>query len=150
MTVLARILATTALVLASTLTNASEVVQQAQALFAKYVETYHAFDPAVADLYSDEAVIQNTRTYPTGAVRKLAIPAPQYKAMLRQVMPLAKQRGDRSQYSEPRFTQEGSAVRIQLTRYSELKKHTSPMSLLVGPDRTGHWVVLEEHTESIP
>ena len=144
------LLASLALLFAAAAAQANEAIQQAQVLLTKYVETYHAFDPAVADLYSDEAVIQNTRTYPTGEVRKLAIPAPQYKALLRQTMSLAKQRGDRSQYTEPKFSQEGAAVRIHLTRYSELKQHTSPMVLLVAPDTAGRWVVLEERTESIP
>ena len=136
--------------LIATATRANDSVQLAQAFLAKYIERYHAFDPAVADLYSDDAVVQNTRTYPSGEVRKLAMPAPQYKAILRQTMPIAKQRGDRSQYTEPKFKQEGAAVRIQLTRYSELKKHTSPMVLVVAPDKSGQWVVVEEHTESVP
>ena len=139
-----------ALLLAAATAQANEAVQQAQAFLTKYVETYHSFDPGVADLYSDDAVIQNTRTYPTGEVRRLTIPALQYKALLRQTMSLAKQRGDRSQYTEPKFSQEGAAVRIQLTRYSEMKKHTSPLALLVAPDKGGRWVVLEEYSESIP
>ena len=150
MTTITSLLAAIALLFAVAAAQANEAVQQAQVFLARYVETYHAFDPAVADLYSDDAVVQNTRTYPTGEVRKLLIPAPQYKALLRQTLSLAKQRGDRSQYTEPKFSQEGSAVRIHLNRYSELKKHTSPMVLLVGPDKAGQWVVLEELTESIP
>ena len=130
--------------------HAADPIAQARLLLAKYVESYHAFDPAVAELYSDEAVVANRRTYPDGQVRSLSLTGAQYKALLRQVMPLAKARGDISQYRNPRFSVEPGGVRIQLTRYSQLKHHTSPMSLLVGPGKDGAWVVLEEHSESVP
>ncbi len=131
-------------------TRASDAVQQAQVFLAKYTDAYRAYDPAVADLYSDDALIQNTRTYPTGEVRKLSMPAPQYKALLRQTMTLAQQRGDRSQYMQASYTETGAAVRIQLTRYSELKRYTSPLVLVVAPDKNGQWLVREEISESIP
>jgi hypothetical protein len=46
----------------------------------------------VADLYADDAVIRNRRTYPTGEVREATVPAAQYKALIRQAIPLAKAR----------------------------------------------------------
>ena len=41
-------------------------------------------------------------------------------------------------------------MRISCSRYSELKKYTSPYTLLVGPGRTGQWQILEELSESRP
>jgi ketosteroid isomerase-like protein len=125
-------------------------VDQARALFTRFVEMEQAYDVAIADLYADDAVIKNKRTYPTGEVRELTIPPAQYKQLIRQAMPLAKSRGDRSTYSKCGYKAEGANVRITCSRYSELKKYTSPYTLLVGPNRAGEWRILEELSESRP
>src|SRR3569832_544400 len=49
-------------------------------------------DPGVADLYTDDAVIRNKRFYPDGRMREMTIPAPQYKQLIRDAMPLAQSR----------------------------------------------------------
>lgn len=125
-------------------------VAEAQRLYERYVALSHAFDARVADLYADTAVIRNKRTYPTGQVRELSIPAPQYKELIRSVMPAAKARGDRSTYSGLKFAVEGKGVRITGTRYSELKGYSSPVSVLVEPSDSGKWQIVEELTESRP
>lgn len=109
-----------------------------------------AFDPALADLYHDDAVIRHTRIYPDGRSRSMTIPAPKYKAMLRNLMGVAKARGDVSTYSEIKFTAEGDRIRVDATRYSELKDYQSPISWLVGPGEGGEWVIFEEISESRP
>ena len=143
----------TALVLSATLvgvSHASERIELAKKLFAEYVTKYHAFDQTVADLYSERAIVQNRRTYPDGTVRELTLPAPQYKQLVRASMPLARSRDDRSPYNNPVFTEEANGVRISISRFSALKNYTSPLSLLVGPDESGKWLVLEEKSASIP
>jgi hypothetical protein len=109
-----------------------------------------AFDPAAADLYADEAVIQNKRKYPDGQVKTMSMPAPRYKALIRSAMPAAKARNDRSTYSDVRYSAEGAGVRITAQRFSELKKYTSPLSMLVKPDARGAWLIYEELSESQP
>jgi hypothetical protein len=128
----------------------AQAADDAKALFDRYVQLEHAFDPAVADLYADDAVIKNKRTYPDGQVRELAFPAAQYKALIRRAMPLAKARGDTSSYSDITFRDEGSGVRIRATRFSNLKKYSSPLSLLVAPGAGGKWLIREELSESQP
>lgn len=127
----------------------SAPVQAAKALFERYVALEQQFDPLVAELYSDEAVIKNRRTYPTGEVREVTFPAPQYKELIRTAMPLAKLRGDASTYSDCVYSEEGARVRITCSRFSHLKKYTRPMSLLVGP-AAGGWLIFEELSESQP
>ncbi len=133
-----------------TLGAESEAIEKAKTLFKRYVDLEHAYDVAVADLYSDEAVIKNKRSYPTGQVRELSLPAPKYKELIRQAMPLAKARGDRSTYSDCNYEEVGERVRITCSRYSELKKYSSPLTLLVGPRSSGEWLILEELSESQP
>src|SRR5690349_12995104 len=103
-------------------------MDDAKSLFDSYVQRERGFDPAVADLYADDAVIRNRRRYPDGQVRELTLPAHQYKALIRQVMPTAKARGDTNSYSAVTFTNEGPGVRIRATRFSHLKKYSSPLS----------------------
>ena len=124
--------------------------KQAVAVFAKYKALERSFDPAIADLYCDSALIRNTRKYPTGQTRTLELPSPKYKALIRAAMPIAKARGDYATYSGVSYLPEGKNVRVKTTRYSVLKKYTSPMSLLIGSCNGGAWSVLEEIGESQP
>jgi hypothetical protein len=130
--------------------HADPSLDAARQLFDRYVALEHAFDPAVAALYSDDAIIRNQRTYPMGQVRELTMPAPKYKELIRAAMPLAKARGDTSTYSEVRYVAEGDRVRITATRFSNLKKYSSPLSLLVGPSDAGDWLIYEELSQSQP
>ncbi len=129
---------------------AADPSAKAKQLFERYVALERAFDAAQADLYADDAKIQNTRTYPTGQKRTVEFPAPEYKKLLRAAMPLAKARGDTSTYSDVKYAQVGERVRITCTRFSELKKYSSPLSLLVGPGADGKWLIVEEISESQP
>lgn len=123
---------------------------KAKELFDRYIRLESAFDGAIADLYSDDAVIKNKRTYPTGQVKELVIPATKYKELILAVMPLAKARSDTNEYSEMKYTIEGDGVRITAERYSNLKKYHSSLSLLVKPTASGAWLIYEELSESQP
>ena len=123
---------------------------KARTHFEQFVRLNEAFDPAIADLYADTAKISNRRIFPDGASREMAMPAPSYKALLRRVIPVAKEQNDVDRYSEVRYTVEGDNVRIKATRYSVLKKYSAPHAMLVGPDTDGVWRVLEESGESRP
>src|SRR5262245_27678728 len=91
---------------------ATEATDSAKKLFDRYVALEHAFDPAMADLYDDNAVIKNRRTYPTGQVRELSLPAPKYKELIRASMPAAKARGDKSTYSDCTYEPESESKRV--------------------------------------
>lgn len=74
----------------------SQTENQAKNIFDSYQSRERLFDPAVADLYCDRALIRNVRTYPNGQQRTLKLPATQYKELIRAAMPLARSRGDYS------------------------------------------------------
>src|SRR3954470_17649193 len=123
---------------AKTAAPQGDLVPKAKAFFQHYVELEHAFDPAIADLYSDQAVIKNTQYTVDGKVVPLTKPVAKYKQVLRDYMKTkARQIGDVSNYSNDTYTQEGNRVRIKVTRYLSIEKVSSPVSLLVGPDATG-------------
>ncbi len=125
-------------------------VAAAKALFGRYIALERAFDPAIADLYADAALIRNKRTYPTGQVRELTLPVSQYKSLIRAAMPAAAARGDFSTYSGVSYVMEGKRVRVSAKRFSELKRYNSPFSLLLGPSAQGSWLIYEELSESQP
>ncbi len=122
----------------------------ARALFEQFVRLTEAFDPAVIDLYAETAKISNRRIFPDGTSREMSMPAPSYKTLLRQVLPVAKEQNDLDRYSEVRYTVEGDKVRITAKRYSVMKDYSAPHTLLVGPDTDGTWRILEESGESRP
>jgi hypothetical protein len=125
-------------------------LSRAKALFQKYVELEAAFDPAQADLLHPSARIHTRRTTRTGEVRHLSATPAELKVVLKHVMPIAKARNDRNEYSNVTYWAEGERVRIRATRYSLLKKVESPVTLLVGPDSSGVWWIYEDSSESGP
>jgi len=143
------ILGSTALVAAQGAPTA-DARAKAERLLERYIALEAAFDPAVADLYADDAVIRNRRTYPTGEVREVTVPAAQYKALIRQAIPLAKAQNDISRYSGCVYTAAGARVRMACARFSTLKNYTSPITLLAGPGPDGAWLIFEESSESRP
>lgn len=122
----------------------------AEAVFASYQSLERSFNPDVADLYCDTAVIRNVRTYPDGQQRTLELPAPKYKELIRAAIPQARLKGDYSTYSQVTYVPEGDSVRITATRYSVVKQYSSPISLLIGSCNGGDWAVLEELSQSQP
>ena len=124
--------------------------KSAAQLFQRYVALSRAYDAQLAELFDDNALITNKRILPGGEVREMTLPAARYKNLLRKALPLARERGDRSTYSSVRYAREGERVRISALRYSELKRYTSPLVLVVGPAPGGRWLIYEEHSESRP
>lgn len=122
----------------------------ARELWDMYVELGTGFDPALADLYADSAIIRNTRRYPDGRTRTLQMSGREYKSLVRQAMPLARSRGDVDVYSDVSFEDLGGRIRISATRYSTLKKYRAPHQLIVGTSGTEGWKILEETGESRP
>jgi hypothetical protein len=123
-------------------------IDSAKQLFAQYLALEQAYDPAIADLYADEASIKSRRAYPMGEPKDTIIPGPSYKAQLRQFMPVAKARGDRNTYSKVDYTPEGGSVRISASRFSGLQQRTSPVSFLVARSPRGKWLIYEELSET--
>ena len=122
----------------------------AQELWDLYVELGTGFDPALADLYADDAVIHLTRRYPDGRTRTLQLMGKEYKPLVRQAMPVARNRGDVDVYSNVKFEDLGARTRITATRYGTLKNNQVPHELIVGNLGGMGWKILKETGESGP
>lgn len=128
----------------------NEKIEKAKEVFETMVERAKMFDKSVADLYSDDAIIINRRHYPFGRIREMTMEGRKYKFMIGLTMPLAKKRKDISTFSNVNYEVEGEGVRVTATRYSELKKYSSPYSVFIKEDNNGNWLIFEETTESKP
>lgn len=126
----------------------AEPAKNAEELFEQYKNLEAAFDPGSADLYDDRAYIENTRINPDGSRKKLLISGPEYKKSMAQAMPFAKKHNDTYTYSDVTYKPEKNRVRIRATRYSNQRKYSSPISLLVGRDERGNWKIYEELSQT--
>jgi endonuclease YncB( thermonuclease family) len=125
-------------------------LQSAQEFFEECDKRARNFDISLAECYSDKSFVRNTRRYPSGRTRILEFTAAQWKKLILEAMPIAKQLNDYSTFSNVTYTTEGKRIRINATRYSERKKYYSPISILVGRDSSGSWRTYEEISESQP
>jgi hypothetical protein len=122
----------------------------ALAFFKEYIARSDRFDPGLADLYADDAAIRSKRIMPDGKTQTLSFSGAQWKALIKQAMPLAKQRGDRNTFRTVSAKPDGNSVVITAERYSHLKSYSSPFALLVTKDPTGAWKISAELTETRP
>lgn len=120
-----------------------------EALWERYLALEHSFDPKMVGLYWPDAVLYNERHYPMG-VRKMQLPFSQMRPLLIEGMPVAKSRGDISDYTDVTFEREGAdRVRIKATRFNRLKQYEAPFAVVVTKGERG-WRVSEEHVVSQP
>jgi hypothetical protein len=128
-----------------------EALKHAEALFNRYVELEHAFDPALVDLYSKDAHIISRVIVAGKEPRSRTWTGTSYKDLLGRALKKAKEtKQDLNYYSSIVYLSEGSRVRIKALRFAQMQKAVSPMSLLVGPDSGGTWRIFEERSETHP
>jgi len=143
-----RVILYTAFLLASFAAGAQEVAPEARALFDRYRSLERSFDPRLAELYDDDAVILVTRIYSNGVVRQLKIPGDVYKLALRQSMENAAEQGDFNEYSEVEFATRDGAVLITAQRYNLWRNYSSPYRAVLRQGRDGAWRIVEERFET--
>lgn len=136
------------LFMASTPTMANP--EKPEAFFQRFVDMGHHFDPSVADLYADNASISMYRRYPHGLERAMAVSGAEWKALIRQVMPLARTKNDKSTYTNIRFTSVGdNKVKINADRYAVRKCYTdSAYYLIIDRQPDSQYKVAEEYFET--
>jgi len=108
-------------VLGSSPASLADSTAEGLALFREYEARGSRFDPSVADLYSDDALIKTKRLMPGGKAQELTHRGDKWKAMIRQLMPVAQQRGDRNTFNKVAAKPDGKQVVITAERYSHLK-----------------------------
>ena len=120
---------------------------EAESFFGQYQERKRAFDPSVADLYCDAAIVRTVRIGHDGQPRNFDMSGQKYKQLSRAAMALAEAHSDYSTYTNVQYTDEGGNVRITASRQSSIESYSSPFSLLVGACKDAGWGILEETSQ---
>ncbi|GAB5453199.1 MAG: hypothetical protein Hals2KO_35270 [Halioglobus sp.] len=89
--------------------------------FEKYQTLSDNFDTAVVELYSDTAEIKSVRKMSDGIEQAMKIEGKKWKQMIIDTMDLAKQRGDKSEFSKIKVLVQNNRARITANRYSTIK-----------------------------
>lgn len=135
----------------ATCSHAATTPVEGRKFFDRYMQLNDAFDPEVANLYTDASKIKALRRYPGGTDRVIEIAGAQWRSMLVSSMPAAKSKGDFSRFTNIRVEREGDKVRVTADRYSTLKCYTDKnYYMLVARDPTGRLYVAEEYFENQP
>ncbi len=146
-----RTVAAVMLTVIATCSQAATTPAEGRKFFDGYMQLNDAFDPAVADLYTDASKVKALRRYPGGMDRVIEIAGAQWRSLLVSSMPLAKAKGDLSRFTNIRAEAEGDRVRVTADRYSVLKCYTDKnYYMLVAKDPTGRLYVAEEYFENQP
>ena len=123
----------------------------AQTFFSKYIELGDAYDPELANLYSDSAKIHTLRRYPQGFERSLELSGKQWKTIMIPAMPLAKIQGDRSIFSDIEISVTDTHTKVKATRYSVRKCYIDTgYYMLLQKQINGDYLIVEEYMETQP
>lgn len=132
----------------STLAKAEEKPEE---FFSRYMHLGNTFDPTVADLYDDDAQILAYRVYPHGLERNMELTGAQWKGLVKKVMPLAKEKNDKSTFSNVVITKIEDGFKIKADRYSVSKCYTdSGYYMVLKLNQDGSLVIVKEYMETKP
>lgn len=119
-------------------------LERARQVIETYVSLERAYDPRLADLYADEAVIKANQVGPNGQSQWVTAQGWQYKKMIRDAMPGFRAQGYKASYSGARYEMAGKNVRVSVMQSVDKAHSPSPIQWTIGPGRTSQWLILEE------
>lgn len=128
----------------------AESTAEAQSFFQKYQNLSLNNDPKLADLYSDNATISNTRYYPNGQQKELRWTGAQFKTLIASSAKLAKAQNDKDTFSKITYTPAGrDSVEIKAMRHSERKNYDSWFLQTISK-LGSKWQITREQSQSRP
>jgi hypothetical protein len=119
-------------------------LERARQVIESYVNLERAYDPRLADLYADEAVIKANQSGPNGESQWVTAQGWQYKKMIRDAMPRFRAQGFKASYSGARYELSGKNVRVSVMQYVDKSRSSNPVQWTIGPGRTSQWLILEQ------
>jgi len=106
------------------------------------------FDPAVAELYEDEAEILGAVVSLDGFKKRFAYEGWQWKKSIKKVMPRAKAENFKSTYSNITVTKLKTTYQIKADRYSVKKCYTdNEYYMIIKPKNDGGFGIVKEYVE---
>lgn len=121
-----------------------------QATFAQYKEYEADFDVALANMYSDDAVVGIFWTDEKGQPMQILFKGIAYKDMIRQGMAQAAEKKDKIEYSDVTYEAISGGVLIGGKKTSKQRGETTSFKMFMRPRPNGQWLIEEEKLESIP
>lgn len=118
--------------------------KDARALFARHNELSQAYDPTVADLFSDDAGFVVVRDGET-----LDMSIDQFRAVVVDTMETAEQTGDRSTFKRVKVKRDGTGFVITARRYSHLKCYTDRDFSMRVEERDGELRIVRYATSTV-
>ncbi|MEM9255897.1 MAG: hypothetical protein AAGA91_10630 [Pseudomonadota bacterium] len=120
-----------------------------RAFFERYAALNEAYDPALADLYANEAVILAARKTSVGSEQIMRLEGRRWKELVAANLEQARQRGDRSEFSDIEVTLQGRQATITASRYAVLSCFTDDRYyMIVKTVETGSIEIVEEFVET--
>ena len=117
--------------------------------FKQYESLGHAFDPTVADMYSDAATIHTIRKMPDGVEQTLKMDGSKWKELIISTMEISQKRGDKNEFSNIAIAMDGDVAKITASRYSTIKCFTDDKYYMrVKKQSDGVLRIIEEFSET--
>jgi hypothetical protein len=118
---------------------------QAKAFFERYRDLETRYDPAIADLYADSAIVRKFMLRSSGdTLYGFVTTGAMFKSSFRDDAAAAKGRGARNRYSDVSYTRDGNHVRVTMRRYQEPPGVELGQIWWVGPGAEGEWRIWKE------
>ena len=127
----------------------SAEVETVKKVFESIQRKADLFDSSFVEFYSDKAVIEYRRFYPNGKSKVMTLSGVQYKNLIKKGMPLAKAKGDKSEYRDVTYTKIKDGIVVKATRWSVLKKYGTPYEAHFSMVE-GKVMIVRELSESKP
>lgn len=126
-------------------TTTSQVLPEtpAERFMKRYQHLSDTYDPAIAELYADDAVLKTSYTRMSGEIVEMSFTGAQYKELVPKVSPLAKARQDRSELKDLRYEAIEGGVRVRATKVSISKCYEDSGFILdLRNDGAGGFVIV--------
>jgi ketosteroid isomerase-like protein len=119
------------------------------AMFDKY-KTYEAkFDSALADLYSDDAVVGIFWTDENKKPMQMILKGSAYKEMIRNGVEKAAEKKDKIEYADVTYESVSDGILISGKKTSKLRGESTNFKIFMRPRPDGQWLIEEEKLETI-
>jgi hypothetical protein len=122
---------------------AGSPTEEAKKVYEQYVALDKKHDPAMLQLYADNAVINRARRKPDGTTQTTKIPVKAYKEAVAEAMPFAKEIGESNEYSNASFKEVDGKVHVTATRRAQPKGPPTELTLVIA-QKGERWLIVEE------
>ncbi len=121
-----------------------------QAMFEKYKNYEAKYDIALADLYSDNAVVGIFWTDENKKPMQIILKGAAYKEMIRNGIDKAAEKKDKIEYSGVTYESVSGGVLISGKKTSKQRGEATEFKIFMRPRDDGQWFIEEEKLETIP